>query len=203
MTPPVFANLPSSAFVFPDERLGPSPSRSLHQLRRCRERRLDAPAGLQVTPKSVPVDLKVPNEKMFAEFSVTPVPSPALPGGVTENSANIFSLGTFKSTGTDFGVTCHPAGSIGDGTLPCTAAVDEVISTVIPLSLFRREKQTRCSPDLQDRRSYGQQLVKPHPRSGPPDGKRYRSDSVFPDPQCRASLQSENAGGFSASPINC
>jgi hypothetical protein len=33
---------------------------------------LTVPAGWQVTPKSVPLDLKAPDEKMFAEFSVIP-----------------------------------------------------------------------------------------------------------------------------------
>src|SRR5207248_9427153 len=62
------------------------------------------------------------------------VPSPALPGGVTENSANIFSLGAFKSTGIDFGVTCQPAGTVR-WTLPCTAEVEEAISTAMALAL--------------------------------------------------------------------
>jgi len=73
VAPPVFANLPSSAFVFPDEKARPiaveitSSSAAVQG-----STRLDAPVGWQVMPKSVPVDLKVPNEKMFAEFSVTP-----------------------------------------------------------------------------------------------------------------------------------
>src|SRR5437660_1513928 len=73
VTPPVFANLPSSAFVFPDEKARPIAVEITSSTAAVQgSARLDAPAGWQVTPKSVPVDLKVPNEKMFAEFSVTP-----------------------------------------------------------------------------------------------------------------------------------
>lgn len=73
ITPPVFANLPSGAFVFPAQKprsiaieVASSNSAvggSVH---------LTAPSGWQVTPKSIPVDLKAPNENMFAEFSVIP-----------------------------------------------------------------------------------------------------------------------------------
>jgi LmbE family N-acetylglucosaminyl deacetylase len=73
VTPPVFANLPSSAFVFPDEKPRPIAVEITSSTAAVQgSARLDAPAGWQVTPKSVPVDLKTPNEKMFAEFSVTP-----------------------------------------------------------------------------------------------------------------------------------
>src|SRR5207247_9638101 len=73
VTPPVFANLPSGAFVFPDEKARPIVVEITSSTAAVQgSARLDAPAGWQVTPKSVPVDLKVPNEKMFAEFSVTP-----------------------------------------------------------------------------------------------------------------------------------
>src|SRR5438045_8456886 len=73
VTPPVFANLPSSCFVFPDEKARPIAVEITSSTAAVQgSARLDAPAGWQVTPKSVPVDLKVPNEKMFAEFSVTP-----------------------------------------------------------------------------------------------------------------------------------
>jgi LmbE family N-acetylglucosaminyl deacetylase len=81
ITPPVFANLPSGAFVFPDEK-----SRSIaFEITSSTSAvqgdvRLTVPAGWQVTPKSVPVDLKAPNEKMFAEFSVRP------PGGAGEGT---------------------------------------------------------------------------------------------------------------------
>src|SRR5437868_2362229 len=79
VTPPVFANLASGAFVFPDEKSRPiavelACSTSAVQ----GDVHLTVPAGWQVTPKSLPVDLKAPNEKMFAEFSVTP------PGGAGE-----------------------------------------------------------------------------------------------------------------------
>ena len=73
VTPPVFANLPSSAFVFPDEKARPIAVEITSSTAAVQgSARLDAPAGWKVTLKSVPVDLKVPNEKMFAEFSVTP-----------------------------------------------------------------------------------------------------------------------------------
>jgi hypothetical protein len=73
VTPPVFASLPSSAFVFPDEKARPIALEITSSTAAVQgSARLDVPAGWQVTPKSVPVDLKVPNEKMFAEFSVTP-----------------------------------------------------------------------------------------------------------------------------------
>jgi len=73
VAPPVFANLPGAALVFPDEKSksiyveitsSTSPVKG--------EVRLDAPNGWQVTPKSIPVDLKSPNDKMLAEFTVTP-----------------------------------------------------------------------------------------------------------------------------------
>jgi LmbE family N-acetylglucosaminyl deacetylase len=73
ITPPVFANLPSSAFVFPDEKSRPivveiTASTSPVQ----GDVHLTVPTGWQATPKSVPVDLKAADEKMFAEFSVKP-----------------------------------------------------------------------------------------------------------------------------------
>jgi LmbE family N-acetylglucosaminyl deacetylase len=73
IAPPVFANLPGSALVFPDEkaeriRVAISSSTSpVHG-----DVRLDGPNGWQVMPKSIPLDLKSPNDKMFGEFSVTP-----------------------------------------------------------------------------------------------------------------------------------
>jgi LmbE family N-acetylglucosaminyl deacetylase len=81
ITPPVFANLASGAFVFPDEKGRPvaveiAPSTSAVQ----GNVHLTVPAGWQVTPKSVPLDLKAPDEKMFAEFSVIP------PGGAGEGT---------------------------------------------------------------------------------------------------------------------
>ncbi|PYL93873.1 MAG: LmbE family protein [Verrucomicrobia bacterium] len=73
VAPPVFANLPSGAFVFPDEKARPIAVEITSSTAAVQgSARLDAPAGWQVTPKSVPIDLKEPNEKMFAEFSVTP-----------------------------------------------------------------------------------------------------------------------------------
>jgi LmbE family N-acetylglucosaminyl deacetylase len=81
VTPPVFANLANGAFVFPDKKSRPiavelASSTSAVQ----GDVHLTVPAGWQITPKSLPVDLKAPNEKMFAEFSVTP------PGGVGEGT---------------------------------------------------------------------------------------------------------------------
>jgi LmbE family N-acetylglucosaminyl deacetylase len=73
ITPPVFANLPSGAFVFPDEKgraitVEVASSNSAVQ----GNVHLTVPKGWQVTPKSIPVDLKAPNENMFAEFTVIP-----------------------------------------------------------------------------------------------------------------------------------
>jgi LmbE family N-acetylglucosaminyl deacetylase len=79
VTPLVFENLPSSAFVFPDEKARPIAVEITSSTAAVQGNvHLTVPAGWQVAPKSVPVDLKGPNEKMFAEFSVTP------PGGAGE-----------------------------------------------------------------------------------------------------------------------
>ena len=73
ITPPVFANLASGAFVFPDEKSRPiAVEIASSTLAVQGDTHLSVPAGWQVTPKSVPVDLNAPDEKMFAEFSVTP-----------------------------------------------------------------------------------------------------------------------------------
>src|SRR5207237_3425567 len=73
VTPPVFANLPSSAFVFPDEKARPIAVEITSSTAAVQgSARLDVPAEWQVTPKSIPIALKAPTEKMFAEFSVTP-----------------------------------------------------------------------------------------------------------------------------------
>jgi len=81
ITPPVFANLTSGAFVFPDEKSRPIAVELVSSTSAVQgDVYLTVPAGWQVTPKSVPVDLKAPNEKMFAEFSVTP------PGGAGEGT---------------------------------------------------------------------------------------------------------------------
>src|SRR5436190_14604424 len=61
---------------------------------------------------------------------------------------------------------------------------------------FHREKQTHCSVDLRTPAESRPATHEPHPQSGPPDGRTYRSDSVFPDPQRRVSLQSEKAADF-------
>src|SRR5207248_1285174 len=66
-------NLTSSAFVFPDEKGRPIAVEIASSTSAVQGNvNLTVPAGWQVSPKSVPVDLKAPNEKMFAEFSVTP-----------------------------------------------------------------------------------------------------------------------------------
>src|SRR5262249_45971844 len=78
ITPPVFANLPSGAFVFPDEKGRPIAVEVASSTSAVQGNvYLTVPDGWHVTPKSVPVDLKAPNEKMFAEFSVIP---PAVAG---------------------------------------------------------------------------------------------------------------------------
>src|SRR5262249_18757835 len=73
VAPPLFANLPNQAFVFPDKkpkhitvRVSSSTSPATGRVG------LDLPDGWAVTPQSVPVDLKSPNDQMMAEFSVTP-----------------------------------------------------------------------------------------------------------------------------------
>src|SRR5438045_3238860 len=73
VAPPVFANLPSRAFVFPDETSRPIPVEKACSTAAVQRRaRLYTSAGWDITPQYVPVALQVPNEKMFAEFSVTP-----------------------------------------------------------------------------------------------------------------------------------
>ena len=73
VAPPVFANLSNAAFVFPDAK---SKSISLEISSSTEpvqgEVRLDVPNGWNVTPKSAPVHLKSPNDKMAANFTVTP-----------------------------------------------------------------------------------------------------------------------------------
>ena len=73
VAPPVFVNLPNGAFVFPDDK----PKRVVVEVRASTaavkgELRLDVPARWLATPKSVEVDLKGPDDKMTAEFIVTP-----------------------------------------------------------------------------------------------------------------------------------
>jgi LmbE family N-acetylglucosaminyl deacetylase len=73
VAPPVFANLPNTAFVFPDQKprkITVRVSSSTSPV--TGEARLDLPAGWTVEPKSVSVDLKSPNDQMMAEFTVTP-----------------------------------------------------------------------------------------------------------------------------------
>jgi hypothetical protein len=88
--------LPGAALVFPDEKSksiyveitsSTSPVKG--------EVRLDAPNGWQITPKSIPVELKSPNDKMLAEFTVTP---PARPGegtlrAIVSSGGKQFSFG--------------------------------------------------------------------------------------------------------------
>jgi LmbE family N-acetylglucosaminyl deacetylase len=81
VAPPVFANLPSSAFVFPDKtsrRMAVEISSSTAAVKG--DVHLDVPVGWQVSPRSVPVELGGPDEKMYAEFSVIP------PGGAGEGT---------------------------------------------------------------------------------------------------------------------
>src|SRR4051812_12603425 len=73
IAPPVFATLPSAAFVFPDQKpkhIAVEVSSSTEAVQG--EVRLDLPNGWSATPKSLPVSLKAPNDKMLAEFTVTP-----------------------------------------------------------------------------------------------------------------------------------
>ena len=73
VAPPVFVNLPNAAFVFADDK----PKRINVQIRALTaavkgEVRLEVPARWLATPKSMPVDLKGADDKMTAEFIVTP-----------------------------------------------------------------------------------------------------------------------------------
>lgn len=73
VAPPVFGNLPNTAFVFPDKSEKSIAVQIISSTGPVKgEVRLDAPKGWQVSPKSVPIDLKGPNERTAAEFSVLP-----------------------------------------------------------------------------------------------------------------------------------
>jgi LmbE family N-acetylglucosaminyl deacetylase len=73
IAPPVFARLPNAAFVFPDEKPKQIPVEVTSSTEAVQGAvRLDLPDGWSVTPKSLPVTLKSPNDKMLAEFMVTP-----------------------------------------------------------------------------------------------------------------------------------
>jgi LmbE family N-acetylglucosaminyl deacetylase len=77
IAPPVFANLPNAAFVFPDEKSKPisvSVSSSTGAVQG--QVRLDVPNGWKVAPNSIPVDLKSANDKMIADFTITPPNKP-------------------------------------------------------------------------------------------------------------------------------
>jgi len=83
ITPPVFANLPSGAFVFPDQKgrvlaLEVASSNSAVE----GNVHLTVPSGWHVTPNSVPIDLKAPYDNILAEFTVTP-PATAGEGTLT------------------------------------------------------------------------------------------------------------------------
>ena len=100
VAPPVFANLPSSAFIFPDEksrRIAVDVSSSTSAVQG--DVRLNVPSGWEVSPKSVPVALSGPNETMYAEFSVTPpVGEPVrLPGKLTASPTGGPGEGTLRA----------------------------------------------------------------------------------------------------------
>jgi hypothetical protein len=77
VAPPVFANLPTAAFIFPNE----SAKQIAVQVRAATgpvkgEVRLDLPNGWAVTPKTMPVQLTAADEEMTATFNVTPPNKP-------------------------------------------------------------------------------------------------------------------------------
>ena len=88
IAPPVFANLLNAAFVFPDEKPKQIPVKVRASTGPVRgDVRLDLPGDWQVTPRSLPVDLKQPNDQLIAQFTVTP---PARPGeGVLHATVSI------------------------------------------------------------------------------------------------------------------
>ncbi len=73
VAPPVFVNLPNTAFVFPDQkskRVTVRVSSSTNPVQGAV--RLDLPNGWKVSPGSVQVELKAANNQAFADFTVTP-----------------------------------------------------------------------------------------------------------------------------------
>ncbi|HEY4284016.1 MAG TPA: PIG-L family deacetylase, partial [Chthoniobacterales bacterium] len=73
VAPPVFANLSNAAFVFPDQkpkRISVLVSASTGPING--NVRIEVPNGWTSEPKSAPVDLKLANDQMMAEFTITP-----------------------------------------------------------------------------------------------------------------------------------
>ena len=77
VAPPVFANLPTAAFIFPNEsakQIGVQVRAATGPVKG--EVRLDLPNGWAVTPKTMPVQLTAADEEMTATFNVTPPNKP-------------------------------------------------------------------------------------------------------------------------------
>jgi LmbE family N-acetylglucosaminyl deacetylase len=78
IAPPVFANLPNSAFIFGDAKPKAistritSSSDAVHG-----QLRLNVSRGWHVTPEVVAIDLNAPNEQTSAQFTVTPPQTPS------------------------------------------------------------------------------------------------------------------------------
>src|SRR6266567_4169232 len=72
-SPPAFANILNSVFVFPTNETKPVSVRVTAAAGSVKgELKLAAPQGWQVSPASIPVDLKAGDAEMVATFSVTP-----------------------------------------------------------------------------------------------------------------------------------
>ncbi|MFL6537951.1 MAG: PIG-L family deacetylase [Chthoniobacterales bacterium] len=73
VAPPVFANLPNSAFVFGDSKPKTIPVRISASTGAVRaDARLEVPKEWRVTPASAPIELKAANDETFVQFTVTP-----------------------------------------------------------------------------------------------------------------------------------
>lgn len=78
IAPPVFANLPNSAFVFGDEKAKTVQVRVTSSTGAVRgQLKLEAPKGWRIEPAFVSVDLKAADAESFATFTIHP---PATPG---------------------------------------------------------------------------------------------------------------------------
>lgn len=73
IAPPVFVNVPDSVFVFPTNQPKPVSVRVTAATGPVKgELKLAAPQGWEVSPASIPVDLKAANAEMVAAFTVKP-----------------------------------------------------------------------------------------------------------------------------------
>ena len=73
ISPPVFVNVVNSVFVFPTNEAKPVSVRVTAASGPAKgELKLAAPQGWEVSPPSIPIDLKVANAEMVATFSIKP-----------------------------------------------------------------------------------------------------------------------------------